>query len=329
LKTIREEALTQHLRASIRLASIRDDWADAMLAEVEGWKQSDAARQAELLARHRADLARATDRLNRLLDVFIDGTITKDDFTSHKERLVQEKATLADSVARLEGHGANRFKPLTDFITASRQAKYDAETEDLEELRNWHKKTGSNLLLAAAILSGGGVSGSADGQATETGDIQSAAQSPSLTAAAALSPTDGLRGGSAARSPISADTGKRVESPRIEENKAISRPSTDGVTVTAAESGDWSEFIPILPADVASLSGGSQAAGGQAVTVFRSLGSKTDPVLHVRFPAPWSVVVRNHKESPPSLGSSGAATREDAGWRRLLALVRTSVLGDE
>jgi hypothetical protein len=105
-----------------------------------------------------------------------------------------------------------------------------------------------------------------------------------------------------------------VESPRIEENKANSRLSADGVTVTAAASGEWSEFIPILPADVASLSGGRQAAGGQAVTVFRSLGSKTDPVLHVRFPAPWSVVAENRRIS---------------NWRRLLTLVRTAVLGDE
>ena len=88
-----------------------------------------------------------------------------------------------------------------------------------------------------------------------------------------------------------------MESPRIEENKAISRLSSDGVTVTAAASGEWSEFIPILPADVASLSGGGQAAGGQSVTVFRSLGSKTDPVLHVRFPAPWSVVAENRRIS--------------------------------
>ena len=103
-------------------------------------------------------------------------------------------------------------------------------------------------------------------------------------------------------------------SQRIEQNKAISSPSADGVTVTAAASGEWSEFIPILAADVASLSGGGQAAGGQSVTVFRSLGSKTDPVLHVRFPAPWSVVVQN---------------RAISNWRRLLTLVRTAILGDE
>jgi hypothetical protein len=43
---------------------------------------------------------------------------------------------------------------------------------------------------------------------------------------------------------------------------------------------------------------------------------KTDPVLHLRFPAPWPVVAGSNKESPPSLGSYGAATREDARWRR-------------
>ncbi len=48
-----------------------------------------------------------------------------------------------------------------------------------------------------------------------------------------------------------------------------------------------SGFFPILPADVSAV-----ASSGE---VFRSLGSKTDPVLHVRFPAPWSVVAENRK----------------------------------
>jgi hypothetical protein len=168
--------------------------------------------------------------------------------------------------------------------------------------------------LAAVILSGGGGSGSGDGQETVTGDSPSAVLRAGRMAAESPNLTARLRGGSAARSPIPPDIGKRVGSQRIEQNKAISSPSANGVTVTAAASGEWSEFIPILPADVASLSGGSQAEGGQSVAVFRSLGSKSDPVLHVRFPAPWSIVAENRKIS---------------NWRRLLTLVRTSVMGDE
>ena len=110
--------------------------------------------------------------------------------------------------------------------------------------------------------------------------------------------------------------------------RAFVKRSADGVTVTASASGEWSEFIPILPADVEAMLGQpARRSLGEvgSVTVFRSLGSKTDcgspeprskaaPVLHVRFPAPWSVVAENRRIS---------------NWRRLLTLVRTAVLGDE
>ena len=113
---------------------------------------ADTAKQADLVARQKVELARITARLDRLLEVFVDGTIGKDEFTAHKEKLTHEKSALAESIANFETKGANRFKPLADFITASRQAKYDAQTEDLAELRNWHKKTGSNLIFAGRNL---------------------------------------------------------------------------------------------------------------------------------------------------------------------------------
>jgi hypothetical protein len=100
--------------------------------------------------------------------------------------------------------------------------------------------------------------------------------------------TVGPRGGSAARSAF-----------QTSEN-----PQQSGFFSTVEE--DESPFIPILSADVSAV-----ASSGE---VFRSLGSKTDPVLHVRFPRPWSVVAEN---------------RKNQNWRCLLNLVRTAVLGPE
>jgi len=206
----------------------------------------------------------------------------------------------------------------------------------------WFSAKHPNLHLAAGILSGGGVAIGDDGQETKTGDSRNAGQCPSLTDANLPDDNAGLRGGSAARfrlrqdsparhAPISPDIGGRIESPRIEKTKGISSPSADGVTITAAASGDWaasrrlgegwSEFIPILPADVASLSGCGQSAGGQSVTLFRSLGSKTDPVLHVQYPSPWNLVA--------DFAAKSGENRKNQNWRRLLTLVRTSVMGDE
>jgi len=118
LKIIREEALAQLLRASIWRASISDAWADKMLAEVERWTLADTAKQTDLVARQKVELARITARLDRLLEVFIDGAIGKDEFTAHKEKLTHQKSALAESIANFETTGASRFKPLADFITA-------------------------------------------------------------------------------------------------------------------------------------------------------------------------------------------------------------------
>ena len=261
LKTIREESLAQLLRASIRRVSISDAWADKMLAEVDHWTLADTATQADLVARQKVELARMTARLDRLLEVFIDGTIGKDEFTAHKEKLTHEKVKLADSLANFGAKGASRFKPLADFITASRQAKYDAQTEDLAELRNWHKRIGSNLIFAGRNLAEESGAGQADAaQAASCSESVSGDSSPAIR---------GPRGGSAARSAF-----------QTSEN-----PEQSGSFSTVE--GTESAFIPILSADVSAV-----AMSGK---VFRSLGSKTDPVLHVRFPNPWRVVAENPK----------------------------------
>lgn len=70
-----------------------------MLSEVARWTLADTAKQTDLVARQKVELARITARLDRLLEVFIDGTIGKDDFTAHKEKPVQEKTTLDEAIA--------------------------------------------------------------------------------------------------------------------------------------------------------------------------------------------------------------------------------------
>ena len=46
-------------------------------------------------------------------------------------------------------------------------------------------------------------------------------------------------------------------------------------------------FVPILPQDV--------AAYVPPQKIFRALGSKTDPVLHIQFVGPWAFVARNRR----------------------------------
>ena len=62
-------------------------------------------------------------------------------------------------------------------------------------------------------------------------------------------------------------------------------------------------FLPILPEDV--------AAYFPAAEIFHSLGTKTDPILHIQFTRLWGIVARN---------------RGIKKWRCVWTLIRTAAL---
>ena len=304
-KTIREEALAELLRESIRRVSIPDDWADKMIAEVETWKRDEDAKQAGIVAGQKAELDQMQERLDRLLDAYIEGILDKDEFAARKEQYVNRKAELADSVARFEAGGASRLEPLRSFITDSRQARYVAASENLTDLRKWHHLVGSNLLFASEVIQ-------SDVSCEALAKREGVSMSETVTAHAVRvgeKLKDVPRGGSAARSALSPEIGKRVESHEAQQNRAFSRrPASSAGRASEGRS----VFIPILPADI--------AAGHGPDSAFRFLGSKTDPILHVSFPSPWNLVA----DFAPLRGEN----RKNSKWRRTSASVLTYHLPD-
>ena len=125
------------------------------------------------------------------------------------------------------------------------------------------------------------------------GRVEEKSQEPD---GASVRSMDGPRGGPAARSVMSNH-----------------QNHTENGTFSAVEvqsQGEQSQFIPILPADI--------AAGDGPDSVFHFLGSKTDPILHVQYPRPWNHVadfVAKRGEIP-----------ENSIWRCLLVVVRTDTV---
>ncbi len=190
-KTIRGEAFAQAIRTAMCMASLRDDFTEKMLAEAEKEKVADRAKQAALVEQQKARLAELGTLQERLLDVFLAGDIEREEFTARKERYVQEKVALADAVAKFETKNASRLEPVIDFLKASRQAKYDAQTENPEDLRNFCKKVGWNLVFAGWNLAA--ASGAPQAAPPPDGcDSQGGSEG--------LPPIPVPRGGSAARS---------------------------------------------------------------------------------------------------------------------------------
>ena len=293
LKCVREEALTASLRTSILLASCSEAHATSMLAEIDRLERGDTAKQCRTIDRKKQELADLSSRLERLLDVYLEGTITREEYAARKELYVQQKTSLAAEIARFERDGASRFKPLRDFVTASRQARSIAFSGDLAEVRDFHKRIGSNLVLAAEIVGK---------EAVDKSDVAPLARPSDLRGR--MSP-DGAKGN--ARIKRSHSTGG--EAAVRHDRHSGRRPVTDkhfGDSDGHANAGH-SDFIPILP--------DSEVAAAFGVKPFRSLGSRTDPILHVQFPMPWAIFAHADRKSG-----------DFSNWRCLLTVVRNDTV---
>jgi hypothetical protein len=243
-----------------------------------------------LVERQKSDLARISARLERLLQAFIDGDIERGDFTAMKEKLTLEKSALADSIAHYGEQVGGRFKTLVDFITASRQAKYDAQTENLDELRNWHKKVGSKLIFASRVLGSG--SGAPQAGRKAVGGSEGGAGD------SILGPLGGHATGVASSACPALRGAARSACPNPE------NPPKNGSFSFVAD--PEAPFLPILPEDV--------AAYIPAAEIFHSLGTKTDPILHIQFTRLWGIVARN---------------RGAKKWRPVWKDIRNAALGPQ
>ena len=153
LKTIREEALTSLLRQSILRVSLSDRCSEWMYSQIDELMYQEMEQAQDIISSKQVRLADLQSKIERLLDIYLDGSLTRDEYTARKEQYVLEKTALTSQIAEYEAGEASRFKPALDFISSSNEAGSTAWTENLEDLKDFHKSIGSNLRLVSPLSS--------------------------------------------------------------------------------------------------------------------------------------------------------------------------------
>jgi Mg2+ and Co2+ transporter CorA len=72
---LREETLAEHLRESITQATVPVAALNGMIAEAKREMRENLTSFQDILASHRSSLSTLEDRLARLLDIYLDGSI--------------------------------------------------------------------------------------------------------------------------------------------------------------------------------------------------------------------------------------------------------------
>ena len=91
-------------------------------------------------------------KLDRLLDLQLDGSLSQTEYTVKKYKLILAKKDLEEKIRAFGRKSNNRFELAIAFLKDANQAEKYAQQENPERIRDFLKKIGSNFRIADRTL---------------------------------------------------------------------------------------------------------------------------------------------------------------------------------
>jgi len=152
-KYAREDAITSQIREEIKKVSLSSAWANASIAEFEKEKAECAQAESSFAQKARNELVETETKLDRLLDLQLDGSLSQTEYATKKHKLILAKKDLEEKIHLFKRKSNNRFELMIAFLKEANQAENIAVQENPEGIRDFLKKIGSNFRIAERTLS--------------------------------------------------------------------------------------------------------------------------------------------------------------------------------
>ena len=142
-----ERARGAQINDVIKNVSLPPSWADKMLAKLEEDREQEAQDGTLFAQNLKSEIFAIDEKLEKLLDAHLDSVISKEEYASKKQKLLNRKVEISEKLADFEHKGNYWLEPMRLFILDSKQAEIIASKENLPVKRDFLKKIGSNPLL--------------------------------------------------------------------------------------------------------------------------------------------------------------------------------------
>ncbi len=146
---IREERLAQWISEAIEKVHLEEKSYKAMIEELEREKGLLEAEKIHSGRVRDIRLQEINEKLSRLLDLFVEGAISADEYKAKKASLINQKTDQLENPAGTHGKW---LEPMRDFLTLAHQAGSIAKAGDYEATRTFLQKAGSNFRLTDGTL---------------------------------------------------------------------------------------------------------------------------------------------------------------------------------
>jgi len=144
----REEIITSQIKEKIKKVSLSSAWVNASITQFEKEKTEITHAESSFAQKLRDELMEIEIKLDRLLDLHLDGRLTQTEYTAKKQKLILVKKDLEEKIFSFGRKSNNRFELAIAFLKDTNQAEKYAQQENPERNRDFLKKIGSNFRIA-------------------------------------------------------------------------------------------------------------------------------------------------------------------------------------
>ena len=144
---LRQEELYKQIKSFLQKVSLSSHDTEKVLAELEK-EESQAKEQAKITVQNlKTEFLQVENKLEKLLDVYLEEAITAEEYATRKEKLVKQKVGLQEQIRDFEQNGLSWLEPAREFVLSLNQAAKLLESENKSEMTAFLKSIGSDCIL--------------------------------------------------------------------------------------------------------------------------------------------------------------------------------------
>jgi DNA invertase Pin-like site-specific DNA recombinase len=144
---VREETIPPQIADAVRRMALPPQCADAIIAEFDTLQRKETSTWNQQIAEVQIKLAALEEKLQRLVNAYVDGDVPLTEYRKAKKRLFDTKQKQTETLVCMQKNPQQPFEPAKRFIRGSVEARNVAESEDITRTRDFLQKHCSNLTL--------------------------------------------------------------------------------------------------------------------------------------------------------------------------------------
>ncbi len=167
-KYIDKEEIEKQLKEIVLRASLPPHAAKKFLEWAEKDASAEKQKSDEIISTYKIQLTDAEEKLDRLLEGYLDKVISSEDYQKKKNELVETKSLLNSKIKEISQNGTEWLEPFQEFVNSALSAHKIARAKNsCHDLSIMAKTVGSNFFLKDRRLSASFKKGGFDGLAVE------------------------------------------------------------------------------------------------------------------------------------------------------------------